>query len=97
MNLGRQSTESFEILFLVIIPVIAFIRISADPSMSFAFFFPVYYGGLIGWLLTSKHFIFDPIDTDEKRMSWSAIKRLWGFLMALSIPIFPLYFLLFHR
>lgn len=92
-NLGKYAAESFELLFFLILPVIAFIPILGDPSIHFAFFFPVYYGGVNAWLLASKHFIFDPIDTDEKKVSWSGIKQLWGFLMLLSVLIYPFYFL----
>ena len=92
-NLGKYAAESFELLFFIMIPVTAFISILGDPNIHFAFFFPVYFVGVCGWLLASKHFIFDPIDTEEKRTSWSGIKRLWTFLMLLSILIFPFYLL----
>ncbi|CDI04939.1 hypothetical protein [Candidatus Nitrosotenuis uzonensis] len=92
-NITKYAAESFEILFFIIVPLTSFIPILSDPNMHFAFFFPVYYGGVNAWLLASKHFIFDPLDTDEKRISWTGIKQLWGMLMFLSVLIFPLYFI----
>ena len=96
-GLNKYSIESFELLFIMIIPTVAVFPLLLEPRVHVLIFLFIYPGVVISWLFLSKHVILKDfsdkeIDKEEKEKAFSHIKAMWGYLMALLIPILALYF-----
>lgn len=96
-GLNKYSLESFELLFIMVIPTMAAFPLLLEPRIHIVFFLLIYPTVVISWLFLSKYMIVGDLsikkekDIEEKTKALSAIKSMWGYLMALLIPIFALY------
>jgi len=88
----KYITDALQVLLIIMIPVTTFIPIVSEPEI-FWYFFPIFYGAVCGWFLGVNYFIIKTgVRDEEQQNATSIMKRLFGFLMGLSIIIFFLYF-----
>lgn len=91
-GLNPYSIESFELLFIMILPTIALIPLLTEPKIYLTSFLFIYPGVVIIWFFLAKNLIVGKIsDVKERENALSSVKLTWGYLMALLIPIMVLY------
>lgn len=92
-KMNKDLIVAFGLLLGVMASIVAIIPLLLNPNIKLALFFPIYYAGSIAWFLGVNRFVIGTPTNEEKCYALSIMKIMFGYLMWISVAVYPLYFL----